>query len=113
MVLIERIIELEKAEDEHREHNRIGYANQTKMIRWELQGLLQDECEGIDVDAGENTLPIQCVFGSVFLVKTIGGGHGEPSEQLVGCFAEKTDKLEKDANKNWWSIEELDVKHYR
>jgi uncharacterized membrane protein len=49
---------------------------------------------------------------SVYLVTTIGGGHGQAPIELVGCYYEKTEKLEADASKHWWSIKEFKVEHY-
>jgi len=49
----------------------------------------------------------------VYLVKTFGGGHGQGSQELVGCFDELTPELKKDADKNWWSITEYEVEKYK
>ena len=48
----------------------------------------------------------------VYLVKTIGGGHGASSEKIVGCFSELTPELQADADKSWWYITELEVTKY-
>ena len=49
----------------------------------------------------------------IFVVSTIGGGHGEPSSEIVGYFDECTQELKDDASKYWWSIKQAEVVKYK
>lgn len=101
-----RIVELEKAEDEHREHNRILYANQSKLIRWELQGLLSDDSEGVGSNESK-ALPIQNVSVSlpIKLIQKVSefnqratkefehySGYTGGTELSMACLIEELDK---------------------